>query len=520
MQRSVRNIVIVGGGTAGWLTAGILASHYSDDPDTGLTISLVESPDVATIGVGEGTWPSMRTTLQKIGISETEFMRACDVSLKQGSRFNSWVTGANDYYYHPFSMPQGYSEFNLVPFWQTVREQVSFTDAVSPQGQLADRGLAPKQISTPEYAFQVNYGYHLDAGKFAEFLRRHCTEKLGVKHISDHVQTVHTHPNGDINGVHTSQHGLVTGDLFVDCTGFNGLLIDKHYEIPFNSVADTLFNDRALAVHVPYQRDNEPIASATLSTAQSAGWIWDIGLPSRRGVGHVYSSEFTSDEAAEVELRQYLEALVGRRQAHELTVRKIQFKPGHRASFWHRNCVAIGLSAGFVEPLEASALVLVEYAANMLAEQLPANRDVMDITAKRFNHKFAYRWQQIIEFLKLHYVLNQRDDAAYWQAHRHQDSVPDSLREKLKVWRHQAPWHLDTPHIDELFPSASYQYVLYGMGFVTYPQSLEARNASQQLAQANQLLHDNAKRTASLLNAMPNNRELINKVAEFGFQKI
>lgn len=520
MHQTVRHIVIVGGGTAGWLTAGVIACRYAADGETGVKVCLVESPDVATIGVGEGTWPSMRTTLQKMGISETEFIRECDVSLKQGSRFNNWVTGVEDYYYHPFSLPQGYGELNLAPYWQAVRDQVSFADAVSTQGRLCDRGLAPKQISTPEYAFQVNYGYHLDAGKFAEFLRKHCTEKLGVHHLSDHVQDVHTHPNGDINGVVTVNNGLVTGDLFIDCTGFSGLLIDKHYQVPFHSLTNTLFNDRALAVHVPYQNSDDPIASATLSTAQTAGWVWDIALPSRRGVGHVYASQFTSDDMAERELRRYLEPRVGRSKAHELSVRQIKFNPGYRETFWHRNCVAVGLSAGFVEPLEASALVLVEFAAKMIAEQMPANREVMDIAAKRFNDKFSYRWQQIVEFLKLHYVLNQRDDDGYWQAHRQRETVPESLQEKLMMWRHEAPWHLDTPHIDELFPSASYQFVLYGMGFVTLDSNRALRDAQQQLKKADELLRENAKRAGALLSAMPTNRELITKVAEFGFQKI
>ena len=158
-------------------------------------------------------------------------------------------------------------------------------------------------------------------------------------------------------------------------------------------------------MQVPYPNEDDPIASHTLSTAQSAGWIWNIGLPTRRGIGHVYSSKFISDEHAERELRDYVEPIVGRSKAEQLSVRKISITPGYRAEFWHRNCVAIGLSAGFVEPLEASALVLVETSAKMIAQKLPENRDLMAITAKRFNQRFTNHWSRIVDFLKLHYLI-------------------------------------------------------------------------------------------------------------------
>jgi len=182
MNNTINRLVIVGGGTAGWLTAGVIAAEHScasNDQQNSFELSLVESPDIATIGVGEGTWPSMRSTLQKMGISETEFFRECSASFKQGTLFSGWQTGAgNDAYTHPFTAPHGYAETNLAPHWQPQRNNINFADAVSPQSSLFSGKLAPKQISTPEYAFQMNYGYHLDAGKFAEFLRKHCVEEL------------------------------------------------------------------------------------------------------------------------------------------------------------------------------------------------------------------------------------------------------------------------------------------------------------------------------------------------------
>jgi flavin-dependent dehydrogenase len=520
MSSEKNKVVIVGGGTAGWLTAGVLSSRFASEGVGSVDVTLIESADVSTIGVGEGTWPSMRATLKAMGVSETEFMRECDVSLKQGSRFDHWVNGKSGNYYHPYSLPISYSEFNLAPHWHDVRDQVSFADAVSQQSKLCDHHLAPKQITTPEYAFNVNYGYHLDAGKFALFLRKHCVDKLGVKHVIGHVSRVSNHTNGDIEAVHTDGGDALYASLFIDCTGFAALLIDKHYKVQSNCLRKYLFNDSAMTVQVPYDNDDATINSHTLATAQSAGWIWDIGLPTRRGVGYVYASAYISDEDANEELRRYLEASVGKNKAQELEPRKLSFSPSYRQEFWHKNCVAIGLSAGFVEPLEATAIALVELSAKMLADQFPTNRDAMKITAKRFNEKFAHRWQKITDFLKLHYVINQQDDNAYWQDHRKPESVPLSLQDSLQQWRTLAPWHLDTPFIDEMFPSASYQYVLYGMGFETQKQTSKLRTHDQDLAKAQTLFQENHKRTKQLLSSLPGNREFIDKVNQFGLQKI
>ena len=524
MNNTINRLVIVGGGTAGWLTAGVIAAEHScasNDQQNSFELSLVESPDIATIGVGEGTWPSMRSTLQKMGISETEFFRECSASFKQGTLFSGWQTGAgNDAYTHPFTAPHGYAETNLAPHWQPQRNNINFADAVSPQSSLFSGKLAPKQISTPEYAFQVNYGYHLDAGKFAEFLRKHCVEKLGVVHIKANVTGVNTADNGDIASISTDSHGNVAGDLFIDCSGSRALLLGQHYKIPICDKNDILFNNSALAAQVPYNCDGDPIESCTLSTAQTAGWIWDIGLPTRRGIGHVYSSGHISQERAGDELLSYITATLGEKASAGASLRKVEFSPGHRTKFWHKNCVAIGMSAGFIEPLEASALVLVELSAGMIAEQLPASRAVMDLVAKRFNEKFLYRWDRIIDFLKLHYILTQRKDTDYWRDNCRQESIPDSLQELVTLWRHQSPWHRDSQHVDEMFPSASFQYVLYGMGFHTQPNQTVRRSEQAEQKIAYRLFQENAARTQQLMASMPTNRDLINKVHTYGFQKI
>ena len=515
VTKAIRNIVIVGGGSAGWLTAAVLAARYRPVEQGGLRITLIESPDVAPIGVGEGTWPTMRDTLREAGVSETAFFRSCDAAFKQGSRFDRWVTGADgDRYFHPFSLPQGYGEADLAHHWQRHHADLPFADLVSHQPHLCVAGRAPKQASTPEFAAVANYGYHLDAGKFGVFLRTHCLEKLGVHYVPDHVTGIRSHGNGDIAALHTRAHGDLEGDLFVDCTGMQSMLLGKHYGIPFLSQRHVLFNDSALAVQVPYAREDEPIASQTTSTAQRAGWIWDIGLPSRRGVGHVYSSAHTTDDEAERALRAYLG---GSGAGADIPApRKLSFQPGYREKFWHRNCVAIGLSAGFIEPLEASALALVELSAAMLADQMPATRAQVDAAAGRFNDTFTYRWERVIDFLKLHYVLSRREDSDYWRDNRHADSIPGRLADLLLLWRHRPPSRYDMNRIQEVFPAASYQYVLYGMGLRHEPGPAP-RHDDAQLADG--FLRDAASLTRRMLPALPDNRALIDHIRRHGLQQ-
>jgi len=514
---AVKHVVIVGGGSAGWLTAAVLAAEHQSTSAAGLQVTLIESPDVMPIGVGEGTWPTMRDTLRKIGVTETDFIRECDASFKQGSRFDGWVNGGQgDYYFHPFVLPQGYSDTNLVSAWLQQHANVPFADLVSFQPHLCVHGKAPKQAATPEYAAVANYAYHLDAGKFAVFLRKHCTERLGVKHVLDHVVGINSHDNADIASLQTKATGSLAGDLFVDCTGMQSLLLGQHFGIAFKSQKHVLFNDSALALQVPYVDDNSPIASQTISTAQSSGWVWDIGLPTRRGVGHVYSSAHITDDAAELELRSYIERSGGPKDIG--AARKLSFNPGYRQKFWHRNCVAIGLSAGFIEPLEASAIALIELSAAMLSDDMPATRADIDIAARRFNDSFIYRWERVIDFLKLHYVLTKRTDSAFWRDNCLVDSIPERLRELLTLWRHRSPSRYDFNRIEEVFPSASYQYVLYGMGFRPEPGVATRRTDNADLADG--FFREAAALTTKMLAALPSNRELIGHIQRNGLHRI
>lgn len=505
----VKNIAIIGGGTAGWLTAAILASDYSN---ASLNVTVVEAPDIKPIGVGEGTWPSMRSTLKRIGVLETDFIRECCVSFKQGTCFYNWASGKNEYYYHPFSLPAGFPTLNLA---DTLPSLDNFAAKVTEQGLVCDNFLAPKQIATPEYAYVLNYGYHLDSVKFSAFLQKHCVQNLQVNHILSAVAKINNSKSGDIANINLENGSTVAADIFVDCSGFKSLLLGQHFGIAKHSVSSVLFNDTALAVQIPYKAEDDLIASTTKSSAQKAGWIWDIGLPSRKGVGYVYSSSHSSELEAKLTLQNYIALSLGSKQASEFEFRKLKLDPGYRTKLWHKNCVAIGLAAGFVEPLEASALVLVELCAQMLSEQLPTTTEIIPIVAKKFNDRFLLQWQRIIDFLKLHYVLSKRKDSDYWLDNKQPSAIPLSLQEQLALWQHRVPWHCDLMHSDDLFPPASFQYILYGMGFKT--NKIHSKNSSieQKISYAKQadIIRDRGQK---MLGALPTNRQLYNAILQKG----
>jgi len=514
MSKLVKQIVIVGGGTAGWLTAGIIAAKYYSSLDQKVFITLVESPQVNTIGVGEGSWPSMRHTLQKIGICENLFIQKCHASFKQGSKFIGWKNGSlDDVYYHPFMNPEGYNKINVHDFWVMNNKTASYAHTVSSQPHVCDESLSPKQLATPEYASVTNYGYHFDANALVELLREYCVNQLNVTHVIDHVVNVNEDKlTSDISSISTKLSGNVSGDLFIDCSGAASLLLGQHYNIPFIEKKNILFNDSAIATQVPYTHSNSAIASTTIATAQESGWIWDIGLSSRRGVGYSYSSTHVDYTLAEETLKKHISQTISEDNLNKLTFKKISFTPGHREKFWQNNCVAIGMSAGFLEPLEASSIAMIELSATMISDELPTNRDHMNLISQRFNERFNYRWQRVIDFLKLHYVLSQRKDSQYWRDNKNPESIPESLANLMSLWRFQPPSRYDFIQNEEIFSSASYQYVLYGMGFNTEISSSSQNNQEQQWAsKIFAHFHDKNKK---YLSGLASNRDLINHIAK------
>lgn len=521
MVSRIDEILIVGGGTAGWLTAGILAARLNSMNDDAVKVTLVESPNVPIMGVGEGTWPTMRATLQTIGVDEGEFMRECEATFKQGSEFVNWLDDPREVgrhsYYHPLSaVYHSAHDFNLVPYWLLGEAQgLPYDQATASQTYACREGLAPKKITTPAYDAIHNYSYHLDAHKFAAFLTRHCTEKLGVRHIRANVTDVKVGEDGFIRAVATdsAEYPLLDADFFVDCSGSRALLLDGALGVPWKSIRDQVFNDTALAIQVPYESEDSPIATHTIATAHKHGWTWDIGLHTRRGVGFVYSSNHCSGDAAEQTLREYIGPA-----ADQLEARKIGFELGYREQFWKNNCVALGMSAAFIEPLEASAIFLIEAGANMLAEQFPRRREAIQLVAKKYNSTFSLRWNKTVDFIKLHYCLSRRRDSEYWIDNCDMGTVPDSLKERLEHWRYHPPGKFDFDYAYEPFVLDSYLFVLYGMQFGTEIEY--NRSAYQNVREAQKRFADIQRLNGILKSELPTQRELVEKAYKYGFQRI
>ncbi|QYF92602.1 tryptophan 7-halogenase [Massilia sp. PAMC28688] len=465
-MKSFHNVLIVGGGTAGWLTAAFLAKTLGARGE-GIRFTLLESPEIGTVGVGEGTFPSIRGTLAAIGLDEATFVRECQATFKQGVRFDHWVrapgTPGPDHYFHPFSHPSqrpGCPE--LLPYWLrgVGGHGVPFAQAVTMQKRVADLGRGPKRPGDPDFAGPMNYAYHFDAGRFATLLASHG-RALGVRHVLGNVEQVELDELGAIARVRTREHGALSADLYIDCTGFRARLIGQALGSPLRRLDDVLFADRALAIQVPYADPAAPIAAYTISTAHEAGWSWDIGLQQRRGVGYVYSSRHTSDERAAEVLRRHIGPAGAGLEARQLTL-----QTGYRETQWIHNCVAVGLSGGFLEPLEASGIGMIETAAYLIGYLFPFNGDTAPV-ARTFNRLMRERYERVMDFIKLHYCLTQRTDSRFWIDNTDPASMPASLRDKLAMWRARPPNRLDFVADVEMYPTSSWQYVLYGMEFDT-----------------------------------------------------
>lgn len=511
-----KRILIVGGGTAGWLTAGYLARRLGSDLPGGASIRLVESAEIGTLGVGEGTFPTIRRTLSTIGVDEADLVRRCGATFKQGAKFVHWRSqpgaAAPDHYSHPFQVTSENSGLELLPYWLLgVAGDRNWDEVNTPQKRAADARRAPKLPTHPDYTGPLNYAFHFDAVKLAGLLRDQAVGN-GVDHLTDTVSEVILGDDGAITGVRTERNGVLDADLYIDCTGFRAELIGKALGVPFRSCRDVLFCNRAMAAQLPYDSADAPIASYTIATAQDAGWIWDIGLDTRRGIGHVFSSDHTDDAAAEAALRVYL-GPAGR----DAEIRNFRFDAGFRTVNWQKNCVAIGLSSGFFEPLEATGIIFSEMAAGLVANLFPWGGDY-ETSARQFNETMLRRYERALDFIKLHYCISERRDTSFWRDNTDPRSTPDSLHELLDRWRFRPPNELDIdPRID-IFTEPSWQYVLYGMGWKTdlspkaglYRYHDEARQAFAEVDRQAQFAIRN----------LPSNRDLVTyaKSRRFGQQ--
>lgn len=450
MNAPIQKIVILGGGTAGWIAAAILARAL---PNVGLEITVVESPDIGTVGVGEATIPPILDLLRFLSIDEANFVAQTQATYKLGIRFSDWGR-VGDHYWHPFGTFG--TPINRRPFYQAFLK--ARADGLKPRfndfslgAALGDAGLfrfpAPSD-SGP--AAGLRHALHFDAGLVAKYLRLYA-ERLGVKRLEKTVTTAAQREDGFLTSLSFSNGGEVSGDLFLDCSGFRGALIEQVLGTGYEDWTHWLPCDRAVAMPTALDGPRPPYTQAL---ARPHGWRWRIPLQHRIGNGHVYSSAHTSDEDA-------LKDLVAEAGQPTAEPRFLKFTTGRRKRAWNRNVVALGLASGFLEPLESTSIHLVISGVYNLLDHFPdTGFEPANIAA--YNAELATEAAHIRDFIILHYCTTRRDDTPLWRDCAAM-AIPDSLAERIELYRTNGR----IPHRPgELFTDVSWFYIYEGMGVV------------------------------------------------------
>lgn len=448
-------IVILGGGTAGWMSANLL--HHALGKH-GFTITLVESPEIGIIGVGEGSTPHLKQFFNTLKISEHEWMPKCQATYKNGISFLNWSQNSElNQYFHPFpSMPdkQTAGGFLINAMLRRQGHQVNTQpDQFFLSAYLARQHLSP--MTLPNFPISINYGYHFDSGLLGEYLRDLAISK-GVNHLQANVVGAQTHLSGDISCVVTEQQKL-HGDLFIDCSGFKSVLLQDTLGAKFINFSENLFNDAAVAIPSAIQ---SPLGAQTKSTAQSNGWRWEIPLTNRTGNGYVYSSRYLSKDDAETELRTTLGLL-----DTDIPAKHLKMKVGRAEQHWKKNCLAVGLSQGFIEPLEATALHLVQETIENFIGAFEAGR-FSNQHQDEFNSLINARFEGIRDYIVCHYKVNSRQDSQYWIDNRNNPNISDTLQHILTCWDNgeDLTKTLDELKVSHFYPAISWHCLLSGYG--------------------------------------------------------
>ncbi len=449
-DQRIRSICIVGGGTAGWMAAAALAKFLGG---LGCSIRLVESDEIGTVGVGEATIPPMIEFIRALGIDEDDLIRKTHATFKLGIAFEDWTRVGHEFF-HPF----GQTGFAMegVPFagwWMRLWQNGEAQDLArySLMAAAARNGKFMRPVAAPGTLLEgITYALHFDAGLFARLLRDYAVAR-GVKRTEGRVSEVSLRgEDGFVEAVTLAGGERIAADLFLDCSGFRGLLIEDALQTGYEDWRKWLPCDRAIAVPAGIAG---PPAPLTRAIARQSGWQWQIPLQHRSGNGYVYCSEFVSDDAARAEL-------LGNLNAEPLAdPRQLSFVTGRRRKSWHKNVVALGLSSGFLEPLESTSIHLIQRGISMLLQMFPDRRfEGADID--RYNQRLAFEYGRIRDFLLLHYAVNARDDTPFW---RHCQALPltDTLREKIDLFE---SYGRVVREDSELFPIQSWQYVMLGQG--------------------------------------------------------
>ena len=460
MAEPPKSVIILGGGTAGWMTASLLNHRWAD---RGTRISLIESKDIGIIGVGEGSTPQLKAFFDKIGVEESEWMPRCNATYKAGIEFYGWSDRpGHEHYFHPF--PTDVDHFTQPRFFyatrarRTGRDVPAHPDPFFVPSRIAHDGRAP--VAPPNFPFFVSYGYHFDAFLIGAFLRELGVGR-GIEHVEARIASVELDEQGAVRALVAEDGRQFEADLFVDASGFRAAIIEGALGEPHRPFAANLFNDRAVVTPTPLPADG--VRACTRSTAKSAGWIWHIPLTNRIGNGYVYSSRYIDPEDAAAELRSHLGL------TDDIEVRHLQMKCGRIERSWVKNCLAVGLAQGFLEPLEATALHIVIATVESFLDAWDEDR------RDQFNAAIARRYEGIRDYIVCHYRTALKSDSDYWRDAAKLDTLSDSFKGLLTAWFTGADLEQEVLRQDiaRYYPPMSWHCMLAGYGNFPEPSLLK-----------------------------------------------
>ncbi|WP_340678866.1 tryptophan halogenase family protein [Paraglaciecola sp.] len=482
MNQEKFKIVILGGGTAGWMTANLMAARWKDK---NLHLTLVESPDVGVVGVGEGSTPSLQNFFQEIGVKDSEWMPKCNATYKNGITFEGWTSISGfERYCHPFPSPIDVHTFPKFDKNCQLRRH-SFDVEAHPDRFFLGSYLSQNQRSPKaNYNFPFDHpnGYHFDSGLLGKFLRNKAQQR-GVEYLQRHVSGVKQKENGEVSSLIFNEEELLEADFFVDCTGFAGLLLQKTLKVPFISLDKVLFNDTAVVVATP--RNENDVNSQTKSTALKYGWAWDIPLTSRTGNGYVFSSKYCTTEEAETEFRQHLGLLDA-----DVDVKTVKWKQGRLEKSWSKNCLAVGLSQGFVEPIEAMALHLVYNSIGHFITEFE-NGNFTNQNQQRYNQITDRAFDGVVDYILAHYRMNSRRDTDYWRDNAENQNITPSFMAIVQSWlgasQNSLAEEIKKYDTGIFFPLVSWQILFAGYGVFPPQENIRPQSKRNQSVNMDEL---------------------------------
>lgn len=522
-DRRIKEVVIVGGGTAGWMSASYLASQLED----GVRITVLEAPTIPRIGVGEATVPNLQKVFfDQLGVAERDWMRECNASFKVGVKFINWcspgpsqplarkMAGRDDHFYHPFGILPDSNGVPLSHYWflkkyhgQT-RERFDYACFREPP--FLDANRSPRWLDGRP---ATRYAWHFDAQLVAAFLQKHATTKLGVLHVQDVLKDVRFDDRGHIESLVTEAGREINGDLFIDCSGFRGLLINRALSEPFIDMNDHLLCDSAVATALPHDDARHGIEPYTAAIAMQAGWTWKIPMLSRFGTGYVYSSRFLSEDQAVEEF-----CRLWNLNPERTALNRIRFRVGRNRRAWVKNCVGIGLASCFLEPLESTGIYFIYAALYQLAKHFP-DRHFDSRLVDRFNREIELMFDDTRDFIQAHFFISPRLDTPFWRANK-ELRLPDNMQEKIAAYK--AGLAVNPPIADEntyygnfdaefrnFWTNGSYYAIFAGLGFMPDRPLPLLEHRPRSAEQAETMLAEVKRQQRELLDSLPTCHEYL-----------